>query len=53
MMTLSQIKEKLSAYNLREVSRQSGVPYDTVYAVANGKNCYYDAGRKLAEFLNR
>jgi len=53
MMTLEQIKNKLSAYNLREVSRQTGVPYDTVYAISKGRNCHFEAGRKLAEFLGK
>ena len=53
MLSIQQIRDKLKAYNLTKVSRETGVSYNVVRNLANGnyKTCEYEAGRKLAEFL--
>lgn len=39
MMKLDEIRKKLEAYNLRQVARDTGLHYETIRNVANGKGC--------------
>lgn len=52
-MSLDQIIAALRDRNLREVERQSGVPYHTLSRIRNGhtKRPDYETVRKLADYL--
>lgn len=51
MMRLDEIREKLKAYNLRQVARDTGLHYETVRNVANGKGCSLKTYETLANYL--
>ena len=53
MQDLSSIIEKLKLFNLSEVSRKTGIKYDTLYAIASGKtpNPTYKNIKLLDDFL--
>jgi hypothetical protein len=52
-LTIEQIAERLKTSNLTKVSIETGVHYETVRKAYKGVNIGYEAGRKLAEFLDR
>lgn len=54
MMTLEEIKQKLSDRNLMEVSRRTGVSYRTIFGISNGtnKNPSYESVRAIVEYLS-
>lgn len=53
MLNLRQIKKKLSDRNLKEVSRQTGVNYGTIFNIATGqnKNPTYKTIKQLSDYL--
>ncbi len=55
MLNLEQIKKKLYDRNLKEISRQTGINYGTVFNVATGKkkNPEYRTLKKLSDYLEQ
>ena len=52
MLNLEQIRHLLSDRNIAQVSRESGIYYNTVYRIANGKvDPSYSVLRKLSDYL--
>jgi transcriptional regulator with XRE-family HTH domain len=54
MITLEEIRQKLSDRNLSEVARRTGVSYRTLFSICNGtnKNPSYESVRAIVEYLN-
>lgn len=53
MITLEELKLKLSDRNLSEVARRTGVSYRTIHSICDGtnKNPSYETVRILIEYL--
>lgn len=53
MMTIEEIREGLKDRKLKEVSKRTGLHYNTVCAVANGKkkNPMYNVVESLSNYL--
>ena len=52
MLNLEQVRHLLKDRNLREVSRESDIYYNTIYRIANGEaNPTYTILRKLSDYL--
>lgn len=53
MLTLEEIRERLSDRNLREISRTTGVGYGNLYGIAKGLrvNPTYSVVKKLSDYL--
>ena len=52
-MQIEELRERIKPFNLREVSRQTGIKYGHLYWVISGriKNPPYDTVCKLIEFI--
>lgn len=50
---LTYVRNMLKMCNIREVSKQTGMPYMTVYKIGNGKtkNPTYETVKVLSEFF--
>lgn len=55
MLTIDQIVTRLKDRKLKEVAKQSGVSYLTVWKIATGRagNVSYETVVKLSEYLER
>ena len=53
MMTMEQVIAALSDRNLKEVSRKTGLAYDTVWRVANNRmeRVSYETIKTLSDYL--
>lgn len=54
-MQFEELRERIKPFNLREVSRQTGIKYGHLYWVVSGriKNPPYDTVYKLIEFIKQ
>ena len=55
MLTLDEVKSRLSDRNLKEVSRRTGISYANLYAIATGRreNPTYKVIAKLSDYLEQ
>jgi len=55
MLTLEEVKKRLSDRNLKEVSRRTGISYANIYAIATGRreNPTYKVIAKLSDYLEQ
>lgn len=55
MLTLEEVKKRLSDRNLKEVSRRTGISYANIYAIATGRreNPTYKVIAKLSDYLEK
>lgn len=52
MLNLEQVRHLLAERNIAQVSRESGLYYNTVHRIANGKvDPSYSVLRKLSDYL--
>lgn len=51
MMTLEEVIEALKDRNIRSVSRNSGIPYATIYRLSKGENVTYQTVKDLSDYL--
>lgn len=53
MLTLEEVKERLSDRNLKEVARRTGISYANLYAISTGRRCNptYKVMVKLSDYL--
>lgn len=53
MMTVEQVRAMLAPMNLRTVSRETGLHYNTVRMIATGGDPSYQSLLALSDFLER
>ena len=55
MLTIEEVKSRLSDRNLKEVSRRTGISYANLYAIGTGrrKNPTYRVIAKLSDYLEQ
>lgn len=53
MMLVEEIRRKLHGMNIKKVSRDTGLHFNTIYSIANGKktNPTYNVVLKLSEYF--
>lgn len=53
MLTPDDIQKRLQDRNLHSIAQKTGLSYDTVWKIANGKSLRpsYDAIRKISDYL--
>lgn len=54
-MTLEEIRDRLKPYNIKEVSREIGISYITLWRISNGTNTnpQVDTYFKIVNFLEK
>lgn len=53
MLTPEEVKNQLKDMNLKAVSRNAGVPYNTLYHFVNGRDSRVSVVQKLSEYLEK